>query len=295
MVAPLANITSSSAAALSGVAAAVVTEFIYFLIALVAVFVFVALTAFLVIRVIALWLLLMSSPLAYAAAVVPINSVKSWSSQWWSNFLKYAFFTPIIALLLHICGLMADAQSTFTAGSINSQLTNVGGTQLIVTDVLTAVLVAACMGASLAVAKSMGIKGADQVMKSFDNVQGKIFGAPKVVAGWAGSGAKAGAGYLGDRANRFRRNLGGAMATDAQGNLRGRLGRMGNVLLNPDAMLATTKANFAEKNKTAEDLATARAQRFSGLNQTGVDKRNDISAMQKKRDEKTSQFMNFDR
>jgi hypothetical protein len=154
------------------------------------------------------------------------------------------------------------------------------------------------MGASLAVAKSMGIKGADQVMKSFDNVQGKIFGAPKVAAGWAGSGLKAGAGYLGDLANRGRRNLGGAMATDAQGNPRGGkfgLGRVGNMLLNPDAMLAATKANFKEKNQTAEDLANARAQRFSGLNQTGIDKRNDIAAMQKKRDEKTSQFMNFDR
>lgn len=292
MVAPLANITSSSAAALTGVAAAVITEFIYFLIALVAVFVFVALTAFLVIRIIALWLLLMSSPIAYAASVVPIQSIKKASSQWWSNFLKYAFFTPIIALLLHICGLMADAQSTFTAGTITNFATNgVSSTQTLVTDILSAVLVAACMGASLAVAKSMGIKGADQVMKSFDNVQGKIFGAPKKLAGY-------GTDYAGGLANRWRRNLGGAMATDAQGNPRGGkfgLGRMGNMLLNPDAMLATTKANFEEKNKTAEDLANARAQRFSGFNQTGVDKRNDISAMQKKRDEKTSQFMNFDR
>lgn len=290
MVAPLAHITTSNAAALAGVASAVVTEFIYFLIAIVAVFVFVALTAYLLIRVVALWLLLMSSPIAYAASVVPIKTIQGWASTWWNNFFKYAFFTPIIALLLHICALLANAQSSFTAAgvSVAAQVASgVTGTQLAVTDILTAMLVAACMGAALSVAKSMSIKGADKVMAGFDSVQGKIFGSPKVVGQ-----------YALDRANRARRNIGQYMSTDSQGNPRGgrfNIGRLGNLALNPDAAFKTMSANFDEKNKTAAELANARAERFSGLNQTGVDKKNDISLRQKKRDEKTSQFMNFDR
>jgi hypothetical protein len=250
----------------------------------------VALTAYLLIRIVALWLLLMSSPIAYAASVVPVKTIQGWASKWWNNFFKYAFFTPIIALLLHICALLANAQSSFTAAGVSvaaQAASGVTGTQLVVTDVLTAMLVAACMGAALSVAKSMSIAGADKVMAGFDSVQGKIFGSPKV----AGQ-------YALDRANRARRNLGEKMSTDSQGNPRGgkyNIGRIGNMLINPDAMLASTKANFDEKNKTAQELANARAQRFSGLNQTGVDKQNDISLRQKKRDEKTSQFMNFDR
>lgn len=71
--------------------------------------VFAALVAFLAIRVVALWIYLMVSPIAYVAGVLPQTA--NLRDQWWSGFIKYAFFTPIIAFFLNIGATLVVAQS----------------------------------------------------------------------------------------------------------------------------------------------------------------------------------------
>ncbi len=305
MTAPLKNVAAATTSSVTGLSAALFVEVVYFLVAIVAIFAFIALTAFLVIRIVALWLLLMTSPIAFATSFVPFGPIASLGKQWWNNFFKYAFFTPIIALLLHICALLADAQSTFTAGSINGQLSSVSGAtlgsslQASGTDILTSLLVAACLGAALNIANKMGIEGAKQVTAQFDKAKDKVFGVPK----WAGN-------YALDRANRARRNLGSGLVNDKDGNVRtgalGFLGRSANGLLNPDAVLKSLSTSFDKKNKAAHELAQTRSDKLQFRNETGkglpfgvarfganngVDNQADIKMLQKKEDEKVSQYM----
>ena len=79
---------------------------------LAAFFSFVALIAFMFVRLVALWVLYMVSPLAYVGRILP--ETKSYASQWWQEFMKYAFSVPIMAFFLNIAALVAV---TFSAQS----------------------------------------------------------------------------------------------------------------------------------------------------------------------------------
>lgn len=72
--------------------------------------VFLALAAFLFIRVVMLWVLLMISPIAYAAGALP--STAHYRQEWWQNFIKYAFFTPIMAFFINLTAIIATQQKT---------------------------------------------------------------------------------------------------------------------------------------------------------------------------------------
>jgi len=51
---------------------------------------------------VALWVLLLISPVAYACGVLP--STQQYRSKWWEEFVKYAFFTPIMAFFFKFDG-----------------------------------------------------------------------------------------------------------------------------------------------------------------------------------------------
>lgn len=61
---------------------------------------FVILAALLVVRAAVLWVLLILSPFAYVLAIIP--KFKGLSNSWWTNFIRYAFFAPIMAFFLYL-------------------------------------------------------------------------------------------------------------------------------------------------------------------------------------------------
>jgi hypothetical protein len=75
---------------------------------------FVAVAAFLAVRLVALWVLYMLSPLAYVGYVM--DETKQYAKKWWSEFIKYAMLTPVLVFFLNIAALMA----TLFAGSNNT-------------------------------------------------------------------------------------------------------------------------------------------------------------------------------
>ncbi len=66
-------------------------------------------TFLLVVRLVMLWLLLMFSPLAYVAMVLPFT--RKYSHMWWSKFLQWAFVTPIVAFMLNLTALVTRENS----------------------------------------------------------------------------------------------------------------------------------------------------------------------------------------
>ena len=151
--------------------------------------VFCAIAAFLVIRIVALWLLLMISPMAYAVGVLP--STAHYRDEWWKNFLKYAFFTPIMAFFLNMAAIMAsNAQNNpvLQQAANDAGLGSTGGVANLVVTVGSNILLLVFLIAALKVADLAGIYGAQGIT---DLAKKGIF-AP--LAG-AAAGIKVGTGF----------------------------------------------------------------------------------------------------
>lgn len=79
---------------------------------------FTVLAAMMMVRTVAIWILLILSPVAYAFFILPQTA--SLASKWWDAFIRYAFFAPIIAFFMRITlelyrkGLSLVPQTTFS-------------------------------------------------------------------------------------------------------------------------------------------------------------------------------------
>ncbi|MFA5991566.1 MAG: hypothetical protein WC794_04975 [Candidatus Doudnabacteria bacterium] len=130
--------------------------------------VFAAIAIFLVIRIVALWLLLLISPIAYACGVLP--STAQYRKTWWDTFLKYAFFTPIMAFFLNLTAVISNqfkdipilqtvADPTLVKELGNSDLAG------FVFKVASNLLLLVFLFAALQVADKAGIYGASGITK----------------------------------------------------------------------------------------------------------------------------------
>ncbi len=129
-------------------------------------FVFLAIAAFLFIRIVALWILLMISPIAYAVGVLP--STEHYRKEWWDQFLKYAFFTPIMAFFLNMAAvIVVSYQNTpILQQYADTQLKNdLGGSNIadFVFKVGSNILLLIFLIAGLKVAEQAGIYGASAI------------------------------------------------------------------------------------------------------------------------------------
>lgn len=174
---------------LGGYFSDIVKQFMFLILATGSFMVFLAIAAFLFIRMIMLWILLMLSPLAYAAGALP--STAHYRKEWWTTFLKYAFFTPIMAFFLNMTAIISNTykknpifgdlgvkDSDFGDSSLAGFVFRVGSTLLLIVFLLVA----------LKVAESFSIYGASEVSKF----------AKKGM--FAPAGVAAAAGKLGGRA-----------------------------------------------------------------------------------------------
>lgn len=156
-------------------------------------FVIMAFIAFtLMFRLVAIWVLLILSPAAYAFLVLP--ATRSYSSLWWSNFIKYAFFAPIMFFFINLA-LILQANVGTIFGMTSCELITGGnacaGDQATAAGMIFKLaqqfIILAMLFASLQVAKKASVAGADMAEK-YARKAGML---PLV-----GAGAAAGAGYV---------------------------------------------------------------------------------------------------
>ena len=77
------------------------------------VIIFGALVFTLFIRNFWLWILLILSPLAWFLGMVPVDMLKKYTSQWWSNFLKWCFMAPIMGFFVFLAtNLLLNSNSS---------------------------------------------------------------------------------------------------------------------------------------------------------------------------------------
>ncbi len=120
-----------------------------------------ALALFLVIRMVMLWIYLLLSPIAYVAGVIPATA--DLQKKWWDGFLKYAFFTPIIAFFLQLTAIMSNVQRSRLLQNITAQdfeQSTLPGLSAFIFKVGGNVVLLVFLIVAIKVADSMGIAGA---------------------------------------------------------------------------------------------------------------------------------------
>lgn len=211
-----------------------------------------AIAVFLIIRMVALWILLMLSPIPYIADILP--ATRSYKKQWWSYFLRYAFFTPIMAFFLNLAAYISQNQGELIQKIVKNSASgkqifqSSGGTEwtAFFFTASTNILLLVFLIAAIKVANAFGIEGAN----TFTNIANKGIKLPFKL----GAGAAAGAGGLAaSYAQQKKQEITSDLAE------RGRLGRLAFTLTNP---VTSTKAGISrlkERQQAVESRAKATA------------------------------------
>ena len=146
-------------------------------------------------RIIAIWFLVIITPLVFMCYILP--SLKSNWQKWWKTFLNWCIFAPAysffvwMAVKIAVSGAnkrMGTEASSYAPignfGSINNQFVSNPGEQLIGYFVIIFFLIG-----GLIVAKSLGIYGADAFMKIAKGAQKGAANWVKSATSWAGKKA----------------------------------------------------------------------------------------------------------
>lgn len=214
---------------------------------LIASFVFLAGAVMITARFVALVILMILSPIAFAAAFLP--KVKGWSQEWWDKIIAHAMFAPIFVFILFIAARIAsiDVMTSGPGGNIFSVLSSTGSAAELGSPLIQFAMIIGFLVASLIVAKLIGAIGSTTALN------------------W------------GKSARKFAvRQVGSATFGATAGVGRSTIGRVGHILKDSDRVqtLATQKGlkGFVGKRllNTAEKTSQASfdARRVAGLGKT---------------------------
>ena len=142
---------------------------------LVTTFVFLAGAFLLIARFVILIFLMILSPLAFAAMILPITSEHA--KKWWRALINYTIFAPIYFLLIFVVLKIIGSDSFKTAiglkdgDAFGALTTNTGGDIGALSIVLNFLIVIGFMIASIVIAKQLGIAGSEAVIKAGQNAR----------------------------------------------------------------------------------------------------------------------------
>lgn len=138
---------------------------------------FVAIGIMFVIRMIVLSILIIFSPLAFVATILPDTG--TYSSKWWDNLFRYSFFGPLMVLMIYIstkilsATINADILSTGSSFSTIAQKNSFDQSVLVGMSKFSIPIILLWLG--MGIAQSMSIAGA-----------GAVMGGAQKFAKWAG-------------------------------------------------------------------------------------------------------------
>lgn len=106
---------------------------------------------FMIIRIIAIMILVIVSPLAFFAAIVPDFS--KMSSKWWSSLFEYSYYGPAAAFFIFLATKFSIASST---SNILPQINIQGGGSIVIQRIIQYLVVLVFLYASIIMAKQFG-------------------------------------------------------------------------------------------------------------------------------------------
>ncbi len=163
---------------------------------LIAAFVFLAAAIMFVIRTVTLMMLMLLSPLAFVAWLLP--GAQGLASEWWHKLWSQSFFAPLYMALAYVvvATIQSNAFSTYLRdASFAAALTSNGAAPGSMGIIFNFVIMSALLIGCLLVAQKLGATGSGMMMK----VGGKLagMGTGLVKAGTVGFAGSLGAKYLG--------------------------------------------------------------------------------------------------
>lgn len=193
------------------------------IVALIAAFVFFAITIMFIIRFVALVFVMILSPLAFMAYVLP--DLKKYRDQWWSTLIGQSFFAPIYFMLTWVVLRIVESISLNTGGTWSQAFagefisTSTGQSTGNIELVLTFLVVIALLIATLIISKNYADKAGGLVNEANKWATGFAGGAAFGTAGWA---SRRTLGRVGERFKDDER----LKASAAQGGARGMASRL---------------------------------------------------------------------
>lgn len=227
---------------------------------------------FMLVRAIALWVLLILSPVGFVFTILP--QTKQWADKWWETFIKYVLYGPVFVFFLALASQIGQALEQGAPGEglrgmlylDNTGPSNAGGMmnflleQPLGSTIFQAMLVTIFIFAGILSAQAMGIYGG-----------GKAAGMVTGLAGLGLKGVREGtlAGYGG------RRIKAGWQAASAERAREAELKQRTSI---PGRIGAFARAPFSSETR---ERATQRsvAERAKQMDESGVEGRSAVAAM----------------
>ena len=151
-------------------------------------------TVILVLRIVALWILIILSPLAYLLSAWPGGKLQGYSRQWWDEFSKYVIVAPVLMffLWLALTASGTDIQLNIpsdAAGPVGG-ITDIAKPQNFIRFIVTAILLLV----GLSAAQKSGVAGASFAGSAMTKMKRVAQGAARKLSGY---------GYVADRAKAY--------------------------------------------------------------------------------------------
>ncbi|MCX6757479.1 MAG: hypothetical protein NTZ44_01175 [Candidatus Nomurabacteria bacterium] len=143
-------------------------------------------------RVVALWISMIFSPLAFASYTMPIDIPGFGHKEWWKELLSNAFLAPLFIFMLYIILLFIEGLKKITYGTADPNATFFDKAMHVIIPFIIIVVL-------LMKAKELAIKYSGEMGAMFAKAGGAISGA--VVGGAIGVGALAARSTLGRASN----------------------------------------------------------------------------------------------
>ncbi len=160
--------------------------------------VYVAMAMFMIIRLVALTILIIFSPIGFFFNILP--QTKSYASKYWAELSKYLIFGPVMAFFIYLAGSLAitvpvDLENRLKEIATGNEVLTVtvaankvlteGGTVLVslLGELLPYVVIMVFLYASIWIARQLGIAGADKVEGM---TTGKLAAGGAAVGGFLG-------------------------------------------------------------------------------------------------------------
>ncbi|MEA2097972.1 MAG: hypothetical protein U9P70_02765 [Patescibacteria group bacterium] len=156
-------------------------------------FVYIMLAIFLLIRLVAFVFLIILSPIAFLSIVMP--SMSKYTSEWWSELVKYSLFGPIFMFFVYLSATMANELVTnFTPLAATSSDLNImnGVVRLIIPNSIPLLMLLAV----IPITQRLGVAGSNKIIGGAAGIGKIAMGTYAGVKLAGGYGRKAGKGAV---------------------------------------------------------------------------------------------------
>ncbi len=166
--------------------------------AIIALVVITIMTLIFAFRIVMLWFLVLLSPLAFVAQVLP--NLQRYASQWWQKFGNQVVVGPVLAFFLWLSLAMVQEGQILNLNLEEEKSPGIEGAEQIMASpgeagqpqfILNFIIGIAMLIGSLMVAQQMGVAGGQMAGQAAGKIQGVIKGAAKMPFKTLGKGTKA--------------------------------------------------------------------------------------------------------